>query len=420
MSTQLRSRATRRTSPQVSTRSLPAAAAAVEPDLKRALSIAMELMAIPGASGDEWRVVEYITDKLRHAGVPASAISTDNAHTKSPLEGEVGNLICKLPGTLRGPRRLLMAHMDTVPLCLGSKPVRRGDYVVSADKQTGLGADDRAGATVVLNTALEIVSRGLPHPPLTFFWPIQEEVGLHGAQFARLSQLGNPKLAFNWDGGAAEKITVGATGAYRLRIEISGLASHAGVAPQNGVSAIGIAGLAIADLQRGGWHGEVRKGRRQGTSNIGYISGGGPTNVVTDRLELKAEARSHDPAFRREILDQIQKAFTRAAAEVKSALGAKGSVQFTSRLDYESFRLADDEPCVLAAQAAVRSVGAKPLLAVTNGGLDANWMSARGIATVTMGCGQQNPHTVAERLEVASFERACRIGLRLATASEAA
>jgi tripeptide aminopeptidase len=338
--------------------------------------------------------------------VPAAAITTDNAHRKSPLKGEVGNLICKLPGTTKGPRRMLMAHMDTVPLCVGCKPVRKGDVVQSSDPSTGLGADDRAGAAVVLNTAVEILERRLPHPPLTFFWPIQEEVGLHGAQYVQLSRLGNPRLAFNWDGGPAEKVTIGATGAYRLLIEISGLASHAGVAPQRGVSAIAIASLAIADLVRHGWHGLVKKGKREGTTNVGFIQGGGATNVVTDRVQIKAEARSHDPEFRREILEAIQDAFRRAAEGVKNEFGAVGKVEFTSRLDYESFRLSDDDPVVVAAQAAVRSIGAEPLVAVTNGGLDANWLSARGIPTVTLGCGQQNPHTVAERLDVPSFERA--------------
>ena len=32
-----------------------------------------------------------------------------------------GGLILQLPGTLRGPRRLLMAHVDTVPLCIGAE-----------------------------------------------------------------------------------------------------------------------------------------------------------------------------------------------------------------------------------------------------------------------------------------------------------
>ena len=74
--------------------------------------------------------------------------------------------------------------------------------------------------------------RRLSYPPLTLFWPVQEEVGLHGAQFARLAALGNPKLAFNWDGGTADKITIGATGAYRLKITITGVASHAGASPK--------------------------------------------------------------------------------------------------------------------------------------------------------------------------------------------
>ena len=36
---------------------------------------------------------------------------------------------------------------------------------------------------------------------------------------------------------------------------------------------------------------------------------------------------------------------------------------------------------------------------IANGGLDANWMSSRGIPTVSLGCGQENGHTTAERLD---------------------
>ena len=269
-----------------------------------------------------------------------------------------------------------MAHMDTVPICLGSKPVIDGAFVRSDDPRTGLGADDRAGATVVLSAALAILRRKLPHPPLTFFWPVQEEVGLYGARHADLDLLGNPKLAFNWDGGTAERITIGATGGYRMEIEIQGRASHAGVAPEEGVSAIAIASLAIARLHNEGWHGQIAKGKRRGTSNVGYIHGGGATNVVTDRVQLKAEARSHDPKFRKQIVQAIERAFRDAAKHVRSAIGAKGKVAFDGRLDYESFRLAEKEPCLVAAEAALCSFGLKPFRAISDGGLDANWMSA--------------------------------------------
>ncbi len=104
----------------------------------------MELMAIPGGSGDEAAVAEYVRKKLLAAGAPADAIQFDNAHRQTPLPGNCGNLIFQLPGTLKAPRRLLMAHMDTVPICVGCQTgAAEGDSVVSADKQTGLGADDR-------------------------------------------------------------------------------------------------------------------------------------------------------------------------------------------------------------------------------------------------------------------------------------
>lgn len=393
-------------------------------DRKRAVALVMELMAIPGTSGGEGAVAKYVTDKLLAAGLPPTAIRSDNAHKKALIAGEVGNLIVQFPGTLRGPRRLLMAHMDTVPICVGSKPKRSGNLVRSADPHTGLGADDRAGVAVLLAAALEILERDLPHPPLTFFWAIQEEVGLQGARCVQTSLLGKPKLAFNFDGGAAEKLTIGATGGYRMQIDIEGLASHAGGAPEQGISAIAIASLAIARLVREGWHGLIQQqsgpGRKggQGTSNVGFIQGGAATNVVTDHVVLKAEARSHDPAFRKQIVKQIETAFRDASCEVTNAQGKHGKVHFEGRNDYESFRLPENDPSLLAAEQAVRDTGLEPLRAISNGGLDANWMTAHGIPTVTLGCGQMNIHTTSECLDLTAFEHACQIGLRLATSSE--
>ncbi len=382
---------------------------------KRAESLLMRLLKIPGVSGRETRVMEFITDQLRRAGLPAGAIQFDKAHLRSPLGGEIGNLACKLPGTVRGSRRMLMAHSDTVPLCRGARPVRRGRYIVPADKHTALGADDRTGTAVLLVTALEILRRKLPHPPLTLFWTVQEELGLQGARYARLGMLGKPRMAFNFDGGSSEKLTVGATGGYRMDVRISGIASHAGVTPQKGVSAITIAALAVARLHREGWHGLIVKGQRQGTSNVGIICGGDATNVITSEVKLRVEARSHDPVFRRKIVREIERAFRTAAGEVRNDRGRPGKVQIEGRLDYESYKLADDEPCLLAAEEAIRQLGGEPLRAISNGGLDASWTSIRGIPTVSLGCGQANGHTTAERLDVEEFQRACRIALLLAT-----
>ena len=387
----------------------------VEPNLIRAMELVMNLMAIPGRSGEEELVAEYVREHLEAAGVERNGIQIDNAHTKTPLAGNVGNVILKLPGTLKGPRRMFTAHMDTVPLCIGSKPRREGDFVRSANPQTGLGADDRGGVAIVLNTALEIIERKLPHPPLTFCWLIQEEIGLHGARHIQQHLLGKPEFCFNYDGGAATKVTIGATGGYRMFIDVRGIASHAGVAPENGVNAITIASLAIADLQRNGWLGLVVKGAQRGTSNIGVIHGGDATNVVTDHVQLKAEARSHQPKFRERIVREIEKAFKNAVKEVKNAFKKGGSVSIEGRLDYEAFRISEEEPAVKLAVAAVKSIDCEPEIAISNGGLDANWLSAHGIPTVSLGAGQMSVHTIDEALNVPQFHAGCRIALRLAT-----
>jgi tripeptide aminopeptidase len=387
-----------------------------EPDLSRARDRVLRLMAIPGASGREAAVAKAIRQDLITAGADPASIRHDEAqlHGERP-GGEVGNLIFTLPGTLPGPRRLLMAHIDTVPLCEGCQPMIDGDLVRSADPKTALGADNRAGSAAILTAAVELLTQDLPHPPVTFLWCVQEEIGLQGSKHVRLADLGNPEQGFNWDGGTWEQVTIGANGGYRIRIVVHGRASHAGVDPAAGVSAITVASLAIARLHEGGWLGLVEKNGRLGTSNLGVITGGSATNVVADRVELTAEVRSHVREFRSEMFAKFEEAFHTAAAEVTSRDGISARVDFTGNLQYESFLLDETEPTVAIARNIVMSLGGTPELRVTNGGLDANSLSGRhGLPTVTFGCGQRDVHTTAETLHLPSYEMACRTALRLA------
>jgi tripeptide aminopeptidase len=380
-----------------------------------AVDLVLQMMAIPGRSGQEGRIAEFVVQQLYAAGIQPSQIQFDDAHRKSPIGGESGNLIVKLPGTLKRPRRLLMAHLDTVPLCVGSKPYLDGDVIRSRNRATALGGDDRAGAATVLNTVKLIRQHNLPHPPLTLLFAVQEEIGLIGARYVNISKLGKPKLGFNWDGGAPHVATIGATGDDHLQIEITGIASHAGAHPEDGVSAIAIAARAIAALLADGWFGKIVKGKKTGTSNIGVIQGGDATNVVTDKLLLKGEARSHDPAFRARIVDAYQKAFLRAARSIKNAARKMGSVQFTATHKYESFRLDPFSEVVQTAARAIAAAGLTPETRISNGGLDANWMNAHGLPTVTLGCGQSGIHTVNEELFVEGYLSACRIAQEIAT-----
>ncbi len=380
----------------------------------KAVDLVMELLRVPGRSGEERAVCDVIVKHLRHAGVPESAIAFDRAHRKSRRGGQIGNMIVKLPGNSRGPRRLLMAHLDTVPLCAGADPVKRGSEIISKDPLTALGGDNRAGCAIILNAALTLLRTKTSHPPLTFVWTVQEEVGLLGARHLSAGKLGKPQLCFNWDGGAPNVAVIGATGDDHIDIVIHGIASHAGAHPEDGVSAAAIAGLAIAELQQHGWLGKIVKGKHRGTSNIGSIRGGEATNVVTDRMVLTAEVRSHQAPFRKNIIEAYRQAFERAARSVKNSLGVSGNCEFSTYDKYESFRIPENDPSVRAALEAIKAVGLPPLTRVIDGGLDANWLSVHGYPTVTLGCGQADIHTVNESLNIPDYLNACRIALRLA------
>jgi len=381
---------------------------------KSAVDLVLRLMAIPGKSCEESLVAQAVIEELLAIGVSRSAISFDAAHKATPKQGQIGNLIVKLPGRRDLPRIMLSAHMDTVPICVGCTPKRRGGVIVSSNPKTGLGADDRAGVAAVL-TAIKAVLNEPNRPPITACFFVQEEIGLQGSRHISVSKLGQPGFALNFDGGNPYKLTLGATGGERMRIRLFGVPAHAGLAPEKGASAIHAAGIAIAALYKAKWLGAVRRGRRVGTSNIGIIQGGNATNVVTDFVEIAAEARSHDRSMRLEIADAIESAFHSAAGQVTTDGGLPVRAEVERHVDYESFRLEDDNPAVTLTRQAIQAMGMDPELGVTNGGLDANWLVLHGIPTVTLGCGQRNVHTTSEELDINDFLAACEIAQRVVT-----
>ena len=386
-----------------------------EVNAEAALERFLELTAVAGPSGEEKDVADAIIAALTGAGLSSYAVTFDGAETRSRVDGNCGNLIVTLAGGRRGPRTLLSAHMDTVPICVGSQPEVQVDHVRSRSG-TGLGADNRSGCAALLTAALERLAAGDENfPPAVLVFFIQEEIGLQGARNLDVSAVGPVDRAFNFDGGSVDKLTFGAVGGQRMNLRLKGVPAHAGVAPQQGASAIVMAARAIADLDSRGWLGRVEQQGGSGTANVGVIHGGDATNVVTPEVDLRAEARSHDPELRERIVAEIRGAFEQAAAAVTTEDGRAGSLEFESHVDYEAFRLAEEHPSLSAAKDALRLLGRQPYAELAGGGLDANWLFQHGIEAVTLGCGQRQIHTAEESLEIADFVDACRVATWLIT-----
>ncbi|MBX3387364.1 MAG: M20/M25/M40 family metallo-hydrolase [Phycisphaeraceae bacterium] len=395
-------------------------AASFSLDVKAAEDRLVRYIAIDGVSGEEAAIAEAICNDLKALGVPANAIRFDNAHKRIDLPTQTGNLFVDLPGTRKGDRLLFSTHLDVVPLCKGAKPKRVGDRIVPEGK-TALGGDNRTGCAVLVTLVETLLKNNLPHPPITLLFTVREESGLQGAHNIAPADLKGAKMCFNVDGKLASELITGAVGAEAWEVEITGKASHAGVAPEKGISSTLVASIAIADAHAGGWFGKVKKRQGKGTSNVGIFGGknglsaGDATNVVTDYVYVRGETRSPDTKFAATITMAYKQAFEKAGRKIKDSGRESAKVDFRGRPQYPSFNLDKSAPSVRHAVRAAKAMGLKPKILFSNGGLDANWLVKHGVPTVTIGAGQYEIHTVKEYVDLPEYAQGCRLAVVLAT-----
>ncbi len=139
------------------------------------------------------------------------------------------------------------------------------------------------------------------------------------------------------------------------------------------------------------------------TANIGTISGGTATNIVADRVEFVAEARS----LVNEKLDaqsgHMRKCFEQAADE----FGATLEVDISR--SYAAFKLTDNDPVVMQCIEAMQRLGLTPELVSTGGGSDCNVFSARGLTAVDLSIGMTDVHSKTESIKISDMETAARL-----------
>jgi tripeptide aminopeptidase len=395
--------------------------ASVPLDVASAVDHLMNFLTVEGVTGQEADIAAAVSDALKKVGVPAAAIRFDDANTRIPVPTQTGNLIVDLPGTRLGPPLLFSTHLDTVPLCAGAKPRREGDRIIS-DGTTALGGDARTGVALLVVLAETLIRNKLPHPPITLLFTVREESGLHGSRELKPADLGGAVMCINVDGQLASELIIGAVGQENWEVEIKGKASHAGVAPEKGISATLVGAIGLCEAHKAGWFGKVVKQDRRGTSNVGIFGGkggtvaaGDATNVVTDHAFIRGEARSPELTFASQIVDGYEAAFAKAKAEVKDHEGDTADVTFRRQAAYPPFELGKDMPVVQRATRALRQLGIEPTYLFSNGGLDANWLDKHGVPTITIGAGQAEIHTIREYVNLAEYEKGCRLGVLMAT-----
>lgn len=337
----------------------------------------LRLVRISSLSRHEREVAEAIMAELARLGIEARMDEVG-----AVVGGDSGNVIAQLPGTVDAPALLLCAHMDTVGPAEGVKPGIE-DGVIRSSGDTILGADDKGGCAAMLEAARVIVEEGLPHPPLELVFTVCEEVGLLGAKHLDFAQL-RARHGFVLDGASeVGSVVVHGPGHVIVDATVLGRSAHAGESPAWAVNAIQVAARAIAEMRLGRLDEET-------VANVGIVHGGTATNVIPDRVELRAEARSRDDGKLTVVVEEMAR-LLRAHAQ-----GAGGQAEVRTQLAYPVFRVPEDAPIITLARGACEELGIAFSARASNGGTDASMLNAAGLQTVPIGTACYSPHSVDE------------------------
>ncbi|RCX13244.1 tripeptide aminopeptidase [Anaerobacterium chartisolvens] len=347
----------------------------------------LELVRIDSVTLHERRMADVLKAKLESMGIP---VYEDNAGEK--IGGNAGNLICTVKGERDVPGILLMAHMDTVSPGIGKNPVVEGD-IIRTDGTTVLGGDDAAGIECILEALRVISEDGIPHGNIHIAFTVAEEGGLLGAKNMDYGAI-DVRYGFVMDdGGDIGSVAVSAPTQNKIDIIVKGKAAHAGVEPEKGISAIQIAAWAISQMRLGRIDHET-------TANIGIIKGGCATNIICDRVEIEAEARSRSRRKLDEQTSHMRHCFETACARFG------GSFKFDVQNVYPEFNVKQDSGIMRILERAAKKAEIELKAGATGGGSDTNIINGRGIEAVDISVGMDKVHSVEEQISIKDMARA--------------
>ncbi|WP_250847130.1 M20 family metallopeptidase [Aquisphaera insulae] len=250
---------------------------------RKGTSILAELRAFAS-----WETPSGDKAAVDHMGSRVAARWTELGGAVEIVPNERGgdHLIGRFFGESDAPPALVLGHIDTVwPLgTLARMPV-----VGYGDQLRGPGVYDMKAGLAMLHAALEWLRESAIRPPrpITALFTADEEIGSPTSRgliesLARESAHAlvlEPPLA---DGG----LKTARKGVGRFTIRVEGRAAHAGVAPEQGVSAI----LELAhQVIRAHDLNDAAAGT---TVNVGVVRGGTTSNVVPAEAEAVVDVRA--------------------------------------------------------------------------------------------------------------------------------
>lgn len=360
---------------------------------ERLASVFTTLCEIDSPSKQEGRVAVYLKALFTEMG--AEVFEDDSA---SRTGSDCGNLFIRFPesGLAKEPV-FFNCHMDTVLPAIGVKVKREGEVFTSAG-DTVLGSDDKAGIAALIEVMRTLQEKNIPHGPVEYIFTTCEEVGLLGVKALDPSLI-KAKIGYALDSSGINRVVIGAPAANRITAEVKGLASHAGLSPEKGISAIQLAARAIARLKLGRLDPES-------TANIGVIEGGTASNIIPESALVQGEVRSHNVKLLQEHTAHIRSTFEEEIAtwsDPEGVVEGRPSLDFTAVDDFPILKLDRDSAVIKRVEAAAALIDRELHYVVAGGGSDANIFNGYGLQCAILSTGMDKVHSTRETIKLSDM-----------------
>ncbi len=318
--------------------------------------------------------------------------------------GNTGNLVVFVEGNVkRVSPFFLSAHMDTVQPGEGIKPVI-ANGILKSDGTTILGSDDKSGIAIIVEVIKTLKEKNIPHSDIEIAFTICEEMGLLGAKYIDGS-LFNSKYGMVLDSSTPNRLVLRCPSSDKIEIEVFGREAHAGLCPEEGISAIKISAEALCNMNLG-------RIDPLTTANIGIIQGGVAINTVPKYVKLYGEVRSHlEDTLEKQIKHMIHcfEEATRKYVVKVDGKEHKARVETNIERLYHKMDVSEDAKITKLVDQAVANLGYSIKHHTSGGGCDANFFNLKGIECVNLGTGMYELHTVNEYLVLEEFFRSAQI-----------
>lgn len=343
-------------------------------DRDRLVKTFCDLVQIDSESGNETAKAEELTRRLECLGFE---IETD----------DYGNVIAHEEGD---KPFMLSGHLDTVSPGNGIKPIVDGDRIKSDGTTIG-GGDDNAGLAIILETLTSMREDGTSSIPVEVVLTREEEPGLIGAHKLDFSMVrSRESIVFDRE-GPVNRITLASPTYIAYDFTVTGRAAHAGIEPENGISAIRIASEIVTRLPQGRLDEET-------TFSIGTIDGGSTRNTVPESATLTGEFRTLNIETLDNLLLEIRNVLTDVSAEYPDA-----SIESDVYPKFKTFRIEEEHETTKRVTTALRAIGLEPDFQLSGGGSDANVFWANGIPAIVCGMADYNMHTLREYVVISEL-----------------